>query len=106
MASGLKLVHRRLVWEFNQRREEKNHVATLIHDRCVAEGAADFAGKLVCNRFGGRVIPFEMVVAFGEVDVGFVENRGPLKRCGYGEKLAYRLYRKTFRLNSTSIKGN
>jgi len=45
----------------------------------VAEGAADFAGELVGDGFGGRVVPFEIVVAICEVNVVFVEDGGPLE---------------------------
>jgi hypothetical protein len=47
----------------------------------VAEGAAHFAGELVLDGFFGRVVPFQVVVAVGEVDVLFVEYGGPLEGC-------------------------
>jgi hypothetical protein len=68
--------------EMHQRREEEDHVAALVHDGGVAEGAADFAGELVLDRLAGGVVPFEVVVAVGEVDVFFVEDGCPLEGCG------------------------
>jgi hypothetical protein len=68
--------------ELDQRREQQNHVPALVHDRTVAEGAANFAGQLVLGGFGGRVVPLEVVVAVFEVDVVFVEDGGPLERRG------------------------
>ena len=49
----------------------------------MAEGAAHFAGKLVLDGLFGWVVPFEVVVAVGEVDVFLVEDGGPLERSGY-----------------------
>lgn len=43
---GLVLV----ILQVNQAGEEQDHVSTLIHDRTVAEGAADLARKLVLDR--------------------------------------------------------
>jgi hypothetical protein len=70
--------------ELDKRREEQNHVSTLVHDRTVAERAADLARQLVFGGFGGRVVPLEVVVTVFEVDVVFVENGGPLEWCGCG----------------------
>jgi len=47
----------------------------------VTERAADFARELVLDGFAGGVVPFEVVVAAGEVDVFFVENSCPLEGC-------------------------
>jgi hypothetical protein len=47
----------------------------------VAVGAANFAGELVLDRLLGRVIPLEVVMAVGEVDVLLVEDGGPLEWC-------------------------
>jgi len=49
----------------------------------VAEGTAHFAGEFVFDRFRGGVVPFQAVVALGEVDVFFVEYGGPLEWSGY-----------------------
>lgn len=49
----------------------------------MAVAAAHFAGQFVRDGFIGGVVPFEVVVAVGEVDVGFVEDGGPLEGCGY-----------------------
>ena len=70
--------------ELDERREEQNHVAALIHDGAVAEGAADLAGQLVLGGFGGWVVPLEVVVAVLEVDVFFVEDGSPLEGSGCG----------------------
>ena len=59
---------------------EQDHVPPLIHDRCATVGATDFAWELVFGGLLGGVIPGQLVVAFGEVDVFFVEDGGPLKR--------------------------
>ena len=69
-----------LALELDERREEQDHVATLVHDGAVAERAADLARQLVFGRFGGRIIPLEVVVTVFEADVFFVEDGGPLER--------------------------
>lgn len=48
----------------------------------MAVTAPDFAGKLVLDGFLGRVVPLEVVVTVCEVDVGFVEDGGPLEGGG------------------------
>jgi hypothetical protein len=50
----------------------------------MAEGTAHFAWQLMCDGFRGWVIPFEVVVAVGEVDVVLVEDGGPLEGCSCG----------------------
>lgn len=40
--------------------------------------------------FVGWVVPFEVVVAVGEVDVFFVEDGGPLEGCGYNISISSR----------------
>jgi len=70
--------------EVNERRKEENHVAALIHDRAVAEGAADLAGEFVLDALVGRVVPLEVVVAVREVDIVLVEDGGPLEGCSCG----------------------
>jgi len=72
-----------LALELDERGEEEDHVAALVHDGAVAEGAADFAGQLVLGGFRGRVVPLEVVVAVLEVDVFFVEDGGPLERSSW-----------------------
>lgn len=71
--------------EVDQTREQQNHVAALVHDGAVAEGAAYLAGQLVLDALVGRVVPLEAVMAVGEVDVLLVEDGGPLEGCGYAE---------------------
>ena len=68
-----------LALELDERREEQDHIAALVHDRAVAERAADLAGQLVLGGLGGRVVPLEVVVAVLEVDVFFVKDGGPLE---------------------------
>ena len=48
----------------------------------MAVGATNFAGELVLDGLVGWVVPFEVVVAIGEVDVFFVEDGGPLEGSG------------------------
>lgn len=66
----------------DQAGEQQNHVAALIHDRAVAVAAADLAGKLVLDALVGRVVPLEVVVAVGKVDILLVEDGCPLERSG------------------------
>jgi hypothetical protein len=68
--------------EVDERGEQQDHVAALVHDGRVAEGAAHFAGQLVLDGFFRRVVPLEVVVAVGEVDVLLVEDGGPLEGSG------------------------
>lgn len=49
----------------------------------MAVAAAHFTGQLVLDGFIGGIVPFEVVVAVGEVDVGFVEDGGPLEGGGW-----------------------
>jgi hypothetical protein len=67
----------------DQTREQQNHIAALIHDRRMAVRTADLARQLVLDRLLRRVVPLEVVVAVGEVDVVFVEDGRPLKGCSY-----------------------
>jgi hypothetical protein len=64
----------------DQGREEQDHVAALVHDGCPAVGAVNLAGKVVLRRLVCRIVPAEIVVATGEVDVFLVEDGGPLER--------------------------
>jgi hypothetical protein len=75
-----------VVLEVDEGGEDEDHVAPLVHDGRVAVGAADLAGELVLGRLGGGVVPLEVVVAVGEVDVGFVEDGGPLEGGGYASE--------------------
>ena len=61
--------------------EEQDHVAALVHDGRAAEGARDLAGQFVLDALLRRLVPAEVVDALREVDVGFVEDGGPLERC-------------------------
>jgi hypothetical protein len=79
---GSKVLLVLLALELDERREEKDHVAALVHDGTVAEGAADFAGEFVFGGLGRRVVPLEVVVAIFEADVILVEDGGPLEGCG------------------------
>lgn len=64
---------------FDEGGEEKDHVAAFVHDRGAAEGAGDFTGERVLDRFLRGLVPAEVVDTVGEVDVGFVEDCCPLK---------------------------
>lgn len=68
-----------LVPQLDQTREQQDHVPSLVHDGRMAVIAADFAGEAVLGGFRAGVVPFEVVVAIGEVDVFFVEDGGPLE---------------------------
>jgi len=68
--------------EVHERGEQKNHVTTLVEDRRVAVVAAHLAGKVVLNRLCRRIVPLQVVVALGEVDVGLLEDGGPLEGSG------------------------
>ena len=50
----------------------------------MAVRAADFAWELVLDGLLSGVVPFEVVVAVGEVDVCLMEDSGPLERCSCG----------------------
>lgn len=67
--------------EVDQAGEQQDHVPALVHDRTVAERAADLARKLVLDALVGRVIPLQVVMAVEEVDVVLVEDGGPLEWC-------------------------
>jgi len=67
--------------ELDQRREEQDHVAALVHDGRPAVVAFDFAREFVLGGLGTAVVPAEVVVAFGEVDVAFLEDGRPLEGC-------------------------
>jgi len=71
----------RSVDTFDEGGEEENHVSTFVHDGSAAESAGDFARKFVFDALFGRLVPAEVVDAVGEVDVGFVEDCGPLEGC-------------------------
>ena len=63
----------------DERWKQQYHIAPLIHDGRAAVRTAHFAGEVVADVFVGRVVPAEVVVAVGEVDVGFVEDGGVLE---------------------------
>jgi len=69
-----------LVSELDKTREEQDHVTSLVHNRRMAVIAADFAGQAVLGGFRARVVPFEVMVSVGEVDVLLMEDGSPLKR--------------------------
>jgi hypothetical protein len=64
-----------------QGREQQNHVPSFVHDRTVAERAANLAWQFMLGGLFRRIVPFEVVVAVGEVDIFLVKDRCPLKRC-------------------------
>ena len=65
--------------EVDERWEEQDHISTLIHDGRAAVGATDFARELVRGGLLGAVIPAQVVVAMGEVDIVLVEDGSPLE---------------------------
>lgn len=67
--------------QVDQGREQEDHVAALIHNGGMAERAADLARQLVLDGFLGRIVPLQVVVAIGEVDVLLVEDGSPLEWC-------------------------
>jgi hypothetical protein len=69
------------IYALDKGREEEDHVTALVHDGGAAEGAGDFAGQLVLDALLGRLIPAKVMNAIGEVNVRFVEDGCPLKRC-------------------------
>lgn len=71
-----------LILEINQGREQQDHVPALVHDRGAAVRAADLAGQLVHAGLLGGLVPAQVVVAVGEVDVVFVEDGAPLEGGG------------------------
>ena len=62
--------------------EEQNHIPALIHDWAMAEAAPHFAWQLVLVALGRWVIPLQIMVSIGEVDVVLLEDGSPLERCG------------------------
>lgn len=69
----------------NQTGKQQDHIPPFIHNGTVAEGTPHFARQLVLVGLCCGIIPLKIVMAMREVDVVFVENGGPLERCGYKE---------------------
>jgi len=81
MASRLEVGFVLIGLQMDQGREQEDHVASLIHNGGMAERAADLARQLVLDGLLGRIIPLQVVVAVGEVDVLLVEDGSPLEWC-------------------------
>lgn len=79
MAAGVEVLPLARVLEVNERGEEQDHVAALVHDGRAAVGAGDLAGELVHAGFLAGLVPSQVVVAVREVDIFFVEDGGPLE---------------------------
>jgi len=79
----LELVPLLLVLEVDQAWEHQDHVPPLIHDRAVAEVAADLAGKLMLDALVGGIVPLKVIVAVVEVDVALVKDGSPLEGGGW-----------------------
>ena len=62
--------------------EEQYHVPALIHDWAMAEAAPHFAWQLVLVALGRWVIPLQIMVSVGEIDVVLLEDGSPLEWCG------------------------
>ena len=69
--------------EIDQGRVEQDHIATFVHDRGVAGGTPDLARQLVDIGLLAAVIPYQIMMTMGEIDVLLVEDGGPLKWCSY-----------------------
>ena len=78
----LKLIPYLLILHVDQARKQQDHVLPFVHDRAVAVLASHFAGEHVLVALGCGIVPLEIVVPVLEVDVGFVEDGGPLEGCG------------------------
>lgn len=65
----------------DQRWEKENHVPAFVHDRRAAVGTRHLAWEMVRCVFVGGIIPAEVVVSIGEVDVALVEDGCPLEWC-------------------------
>ena len=79
MAAGIEVLPLARVLEVDERGEEQDHVAALVHDGRAAVSAGDLAGELVLAGFLAGLVPAEFVVAVREVDVFLVEDGGPLE---------------------------
>ena len=66
----------------NQAWKEQNHIPALIHDWAMAEAAPHFAWQLVLVALGRWIIPLQIMVSVGEVDVVLLEDGSPLEWCG------------------------
>lgn len=73
------LLLRLIILKLDERWEEQDHVASLVHDWAAAVAAANLAWQLMSGRLLLAVIPDQVMVAAGKVDVPFVENCGPLE---------------------------
>lgn len=65
--------------EFDQAREEQNHIAAFVHDGAVTVAAANLAWQLMLNRLRSRIVPLEVVVTVLEIDVVLFKNGSPLE---------------------------
>lgn len=63
----------------DQGREEQDHVSTFVHDRGSTVGAGYFAWQMMGGVFVRWIIPTQIVMAVGEVDVRLVKDGRPLK---------------------------
>lgn len=62
-------------------REEQTHLAALVHDGSVAEGARHLGWDLILAGAMRRAVESQALHAFRERDAGFVEDGGPLEGC-------------------------
>lgn len=75
-----KLLHIFLVpFEIDEARKQQDHVPALVHDRAPAVGARDLARQLVSRGLLATVVPDQIMMPVGEVNVFLVEDGSPLK---------------------------
>jgi len=84
VAARSELVLGLLGLEVHERGEQENHIAALVEDGRVAVVAAHLAGKIVLDGLCRGIVPLEVVVALGEIDIGLLEDGGPLEGSGWG----------------------
>ena len=68
-----------LRFEIDQCWEEKYHPSTFIHDGSFAMSTAYLARKLVSCRLLCRIVPDQIMMTVGEIDIFFVKDSSPLE---------------------------
>lgn len=69
--------------EVDQSRKQQDHVPSFVHDRGSAVGTANLAWQLVNTGLLRALVPTQIVMAVGEIDVVFVKDGRPLERCTF-----------------------
>jgi hypothetical protein len=70
-----------LALETDQCWKQQDHVASFVHDGRSAVSAAHFTRQFMPASLFAAVIPSQVMMTTREIDIFFVENGGPLKRC-------------------------